>query len=105
MRKGLLFILSGPSGVGKDTLLKELLKTDLKITKCVTYTTRPPREGEKDGVDYRFVSLEEFERLKREKAFLEWAEVGGNLYATPRDWVERKLSEGEDVILKIDVQG
>ena len=105
MKKGLLFVLSGPSGVGKDTLLKELLKTDLKITKCVTYTTRSPRPGEVDGVDYKFVSLAEFEELKRNNAFLEWAEVGGNLYATPKDFVEKKLQEGEDVILKIDVQG
>jgi guanylate kinase len=105
LKKGLLFVLSGPSGVGKDTLLKELLKTDLKITKCVTYTTRSPRPGEVDGVDYKFVSLAEFEELKRNNAFLEWAEVGGNLYATPKDFVEKKLQEGEDVILKIDVQG
>ena len=105
MKKGLLFVLSGPSGVGKDTLLRELLKTDLKITKCVTYTTRPPRPGEVDGVDYKFISLAEFEELKKNNAFLEWAEVGGNLYATPKDFVEKKLQEGEDVILKIDVQG
>jgi guanylate kinase len=105
LKKGHLFVLSGPSGVGKDTLLRELLKTDLKISKCVTYTTRPPRPGEVDGVDYRFVSLAEFEKLKRNNAFLEWAEVGGNLYATPKDFVEKKLQEGEDVILKIDVQG
>jgi guanylate kinase len=105
LRKGLLFVLSGPSGVGKDTILKELLKTDLKITKCVTYTTRPPRPGEIDGYDYKFISLAKFEELKKDNAFLEWAEVGGNLYATPRDFVERKLEEGEDVILKIDVQG
>ena len=105
MRKGLLFVLSGPSGVGKDTILKELLKTDLKITKCVTYTTRLPRPGEIDGVDYKFISLAKFEELKKDDALLEWAEVGGNLYATPRDFVERKLEEGEDVILKIDVQG
>ena len=105
MKKGLLFVLSGPSGVGKDTLLRELLKTDLKISKCVTYTTRPPRPGEVDGVDYKFISLAEFEELKKNNAFLEWAEVGGNLYATPKDFVEKKLQEGEDVILKIDVQG
>lgn len=104
-RKGLLFVLSGPSGVGKDTLLRELLKTDLKLQKCVTYTTRPPREGEINGVDYRFISLEEFERKKGECAFLEWAEVGGNFYATPKDFVEEKLKKGEDIVLKIDVQG
>jgi len=105
LKKGLLFVLSGPSGVGKDTLLRELLKTDLKISKCVTYTTRPPRPGEVDGLDYKFISLAEFEELKKNNAFLEWAEVGGNLYATPKDFVEKKLREGEDVILKIDVQG
>jgi guanylate kinase len=105
LRKGLLFVLSGPSGVGKDTLLKELLKRDLRITKCVTYTTRPPRPGEVDGVDYKFLSLAEFEELKRNDAFLEWAEVGGNFYATPKDFVVKKLAEGEDIILKIDVQG
>jgi guanylate kinase len=105
LRRGLLFVLSGPSGVGKDTLLKELLKRDLRITKCVTYTTRPPRPGEVDGVDYKFLSLAEFEELKRNDAFLEWAEVGGNFYATPKDFVVKKLAEGEDIILKIDVQG
>ncbi len=101
----MLFVLSGPSGVGKDTLLKELLKTDLQIKKCVTYTTRQPREGEIEGVDYRFISLEEFNKKRKEGAFLEWAEVGGNLYGTPRDFVEEKLAEEEDIILKIDVQG
>lgn len=104
-KKGLLFVISGPSGVGKDTLLKELLKTDLKIQKCVTYTTRQPREGEIDGVDYKFISLDEFERKKEDGAFLEWAEVGGNFYATPREFVEEKLKEGKDIVLKIDVQG
>lgn len=104
-RRGLLFVISGPSGVGKDTLLRELLKTDLKVSKCVTYTTRPPRRGEIDGVDYKFITREQFEGLREVGAFLEWAEVGGNLYATPRDFVEEKLKEGEDVVLKIDVQG
>ncbi|MBC7326986.1 guanylate kinase [bacterium] len=103
--QALLFVLSGPSGVGKDTILSELLKTDLKIRKCVTYTTRSPRPTEIDGVDYKFITLEEFNRLKEEGAFLEWAEVGGNFYATPKDFVEEKLKNGEDVILKIDVQG
>lgn len=101
----MLFILSGPSGVGKDSILKELLKKDLGVVKCVTCTTRPPRAGEVEGVDYNFLSLEEFEKLKNEGEFLEWAEIGGNFYATPRKFVEENLSQGKDVILKIDVQG
>lgn len=101
----MLFILSGPSGVGKDSILKELLKRDIGVVKCVTCTTRSPRAGEVEGVDYNFLSRDEFERLKSEGEFLEWAEIGGNFYATPRKFVEECLSQGKDVILKIDVQG
>jgi guanylate kinase len=102
---GLLIVLSGPSGVGKDAVLLELAKIYPHFKRCVTTTTRPPRNGEADGVDYTFVSVSEFSRRAENNDFLEYANVHGNLYGTPRSWVEERLKEGVDVILKIDVQG
>lgn len=102
---GLLIVLSGPSGVGKDAILAEFLALGSGVKKAVTCTTRPPREGEVDGVDYTFLTEEEFERRKSEGGFLESAVYCGNMYGTPRDWVERETSLGHDVILKIEVQG
>ena len=102
---GLLIVLSGPSGVGKDAVLGEFLTLGTGARKCVTCTTRARREGEVDGVDYTFLTIEEFERRRREGGFLENAEYCGNSYGTPRDWVERETSLGHDVILKIEVQG
>lgn len=104
-RGGLLLVLSGPSGVGKDAVLAELEKIYPSVRRCVTVTTRPPRENERNGVDYTFVSAGEFRRRAEEGAFLEYAEVHGYLYGTPRQWVEDQLSKGIDVVLKIDVQG
>ena len=102
---GLLVVLSGPSGVGKDSVLDELNKIYPTAIKCVTMTTRQPRNGEVDGVDYTFVSVDEFRKCVDKGGFLEYAEVHGNLYGTPRRWVEANLEQGADIFLKIDVQG
>ncbi|GBC98498.1 Guanylate kinase [bacterium HR17] len=103
--RGRLFVVSGPSGVGKGTLVTEALKRLPHMRRAITYTTRPPRSGEVAGQDYHFVSPEEFERLKDEGAFLEWAEVYGNFYGSPRAEVERLRDAGYDVVLVLDVQG
>lgn len=104
-RKGRLFVISGPSGVGKGTITTEVLKRVPSLKKAVTYTTRTPRPGEVAGKDYHFVNRDEFERLKCQGEFLEWAEVYGNFYGSPKREVERLLSEGFDVVLVLDVQG
>ncbi len=103
--RGLLVVFSGPSGVGKDTVLDALKRTYPRFRRCVTSTTRPRRSYEQDGVDYTFLSASDFHRQIEQGGFLEWAEVHGNLYGTPKQWVEDRLEEGVDVILKIDVQG
>jgi guanylate kinase len=102
---GKLVILSGPSGVGKDTVINEWQAKNPDVRRVVAYTTRAPREGELDGRDYNFVSLELFQRLVEEGAFLEHKEVHGNLYATPLRDMEALLSDGHIAVLKIDVQG
>jgi len=104
-KRGLLFVLSAPSGAGKDSLLRILLENCENLYRCVTVTTRRRRETERDGVDYHFVSLDEFKAMQARGELLEWAEVFGNLYGTPKKPVEENLSAGRDVILKIDVQG
>lgn len=104
-RKGRLFVISGPSGVGKGTITIEVLKRVPSLKKVVTYTTRTPRPGEVAGKDYHFVNRDEFEKLKCQGEFLEWAEVYGNFYGSPKREVERLLSEGFDVVLVLDVQG
>ncbi len=107
----MLVILSGPSGVGKDTIIDELQRrerdSDLAGRRhyVVTVTTRAPREGEVDGVDYHFVTREDFLRIRAARGFLEANEVHGNWYGSPRDQVRAALSAGRDVMLKIDVQG
>jgi len=103
--QGLLIVISGPSGVGKDTVIKRLLELDPNLRYSVSYTTRAPRSGEVDGVNYHFASRDEFDRLIREGAFLEYATYGGNLYGTPIADLDRVRAEGRDVVLKIDVQG
>lgn len=102
---GLLLVLSGPSGVGKDAVLDELERIYPEVRRCVTTTTRPPRNTEVDGVDYTFTSVDDFRRRIESGGFLEYAEVYGHLYGTPRQWVEEHTAKGCDVILKIDVQG
>jgi len=104
-RRGLLIVISGPSGVGKDTVIKRLLELDPNLRYSVSYTTRRPRPGEVDAVNYHFVTREEFERLIREGAFLEYATYGGNLYGTPFAQLDQERGAGHDIVLKIDVQG
>ena len=102
---GLLIVISGPSGVGKDTVLRRLFQLDPALKYSVSYTTRPPRPGEIDGESYSFVNEAEFLSLIEQKEFLEWAKVYDHYYGTSRRRVEDALSRGEDIILKIDVQG
>ena len=104
-KKGLLIVISGPSGVGKDTLIKRLLELDRNLRYSVSCTTRPPRPGEVDGVDYSFVNRQGFQELVDEGAFLEHATYNGNLYGTLAERVERERDAGHDVVLKIEVKG
>ncbi len=101
----LLLVLSGPSGVGKDLLLSRLREAGRPYHFTVTATTRPMRGGEMDGVDYHFVTKEQFEAMIADDALLEWANVYGNYYGVPKAQVMQALRQGQDVILKIDVQG
>lgn len=105
MSRGSLVILSGPSGVGKDTALAAWHAADPRVTRVVACTTRKARPGEVDGVDYHFVALEEFLRLAEAGEFLEFKEVYGNHYATPIRHMEAILDAGDVAVLKIDVQG
>ena len=105
MQRGRLFILSGPSGSGKDSLLILSLPRVPNVRRCVTRTTRPIRPGEVAGADYEFVSEDEFKRLIDEGDFLEWAIVHGCYYGTPLSTVRHMQADGLDVLLKIDVQG
>ena len=101
----LLIVLSGPSGVGKDAVLTRMKKLGRPFHYVVTATTRLQREGEKNGVDYYFLSQEEFQQMVDKDQLLEWAEVYGNYYGVPRDEISKALSKGTDVIVKVDVQG
>ncbi len=104
--RGLLVVLSGPSGVGKGTVRKTLMNiTGHNFVYSVSMTTRPMRPGEVEGVDYYFVSREEFEKRIKEGKFLEYAEFVGNYYGTPLDKIEKQLNEGKEVIMEIEVQG
>lgn len=104
-RRNLLVVLSGPSGVGKDTLLKRLIEVCPGTERAVTYTTRDPRPGEVAGVDYNLVSIGEFRRMAERGDFLEYAEVHGNLYGSSLQAIREAREKGLDVVLKIDVQG
>ena len=104
-RRGLLFVLSSPSGAGKTTLARRLLAADRCLSMSVSVTTRAPRPGEVDGRDYRFIDAAEFARLQSAGELLEWAKVHGNLYATPRAAVLAALQGGCDVLFDIDWQG
>lgn len=103
--KGQLIVLSGPSGVGKSTVIAELLSQRKNIHFSVSFTTRQPRVGEQDGVNYNFVSREEFERMIAENELLEYAEYVNNYYGTSLKVIEEQLSQGIDVLLDIEVQG
>lgn len=104
-RKGKVVIVSGPSGVGKTTICREVVKRLKNVHLSVSFTTRTKSEAEIDGKDYRFISKEEFEQLIYKGLLLEHAEVFGNCYGTPKDKVEEALNNGETIILEIDVQG
>ncbi len=101
----ILLIVSGPAGSGKNTVCERLISENSNIVRAVTATTRKPREGELDGVDYHFLSVEEFENSIKAGDFYEWAKVHGNYYGTQKSEILEKLNSGRDVILIIDVQG
>lgn len=103
--KGLLVVLSAPAGCGKDTVLAEVKKTDENVKQSISMTTRAPRDGETDGVDYYFTSQEEFENKINENGFLEYVKYGINYYGTPKKAIEEMIADGKTVILKIEVEG
>jgi guanylate kinase len=103
--RGILFVVSSPSGGGKGTLIQRVLRKVPNLSYSVSFTTRAPRNGEENGREYFFVTREEFERMTAADEFLEWAHVHSKLYGTARKQVEREISEGRDIILEVDVQG
>lgn len=103
--RGILFVLSGPSGVGKGTVNRALRQQWNELEYSISVTTRKPRDGEKDGVDYFFKSRKAFEKMIEQNQLLEWAEYVGNYYGTPLQYVEECLQDGKDVMLEIEVQG
>lgn len=107
MAEGFLLVVSAPSGCGKTTILKQVMTKISNLEFSVSHTTRKPRLGERDGIDYHFVTKEQFIALRDQEpsGFLEWAEVHGNFYGTSRQAVEESLSAGKDVVLDIDIQG
>ena len=104
-QQGILVVVSGFSGAGKGTLMKELLKRYDNYALSVSATTRQPREGEKDGEDYFFVNREYFQQMIEEGRLVEYAQYVNHYYGTPRDYVEKKMAEGKDVILELEIQG
>jgi guanylate kinase len=104
-RRGLLFIVSAPSGTGKTTIVERLVQVVSRLRLSRSYTSRTARAGEQDGVDYNYISREQFEAMIAQQAFLEWADVFGNYYGTSAADTEQVLAAGEDVVLVIDVQG
>ena len=104
-KKGLLIVVSGPSGAGKGTICKEVLDRRSDIFVSTSATTREPRNGELEGINYFFITREEFEKKIEEDEFIEYAEVYKNLYGTPKETVLDKLNQGENILLEIDIQG
>lgn len=104
-RRGLMLVLSSPSGAGKSTIARLLLEKETNLSLSISVTTRPRRSSEVDGVHYHFIDDKRFEQLKAHDELLEWAEVHGNYYATPRGPVENALESGRDVLFDIDIQG
>ena len=103
--QGILVVVSGFSGAGKGTLMKELLKRYDNYALSISATTRAPREGETDGKEYFFVTKEQFEKMRDERKLVEYAQYVNNYYGTPMEYVEQKMAEGKDVILEIEIQG
>ncbi len=103
--QGKIVVITGPSGVGKGTVVQRLISDVPRVVKSVSVTTREKRAGEKDGVDYFFVDKAKFDELIKQDAFLEWAEFAGSFYGTPQTWVDEKVTQGYDVLLEIEVQG
>ncbi len=104
-RTGILFVISAPSGAGKTSICRELLALQPELRESISYTTRPMRAGEQDGVDYHFVAAAAFDRMIAEGAFIEWAEVHGNRYGTAGATLLQAGAAGQDLLLDIDVQG
>ena len=105
MIKGQIYVLSGPSGVGKGTVVKEVIKNGKDVVLSVSATTRSPREGEAEGINYFFKTHSEFEKMIEENAFMEWAKFCDNYYGTPKEAVFEKINNGIDVILEIETKG
>ena len=105
MKKGFLLVVSGPSGVGKGTVLHDLMNTQKNLVYSVSATTRKKRDGEIEGVSYFYKTHDEFKQMIKEDKFLEYAEVHNNYYGTPKEFVENKINDGKIVVLEIDVQG
>lgn len=104
-RRGLMLVISSPSGAGKSTIARNLLEKDKNISLSVSVTTRPRRQSEIEGIHYHFISKRDFERLRDNEELLEWAEVHGNFYGTPREPVEVAMAAGRDMLFDIDWQG
>lgn len=103
--KGILFIITAPSGTGKTSLVRALLQSDSNITLSISHTSRPPRSDEINGRDYHFISKPDFEEMQAHGEFLESAVVYGNLYGTSQQWINEAISSGKDILLEIDCQG
>ena len=101
----LFLVISGPSGVGKDAVLAKIQKSNSSIERIITVTTRPPRDREKNNADYYFVLTERFEEMIEHKELLEWATVYGNWYGVPKEPIKQALDRGQDIIVKVDIQG
>lgn len=102
---GILFVISAPSGAGKSSLIRAVLAEDRNLALSISHTTRPPRPGERDGIEYHFVDPATFQAMTERGEFLEAAEVHGNRYGTSQKWIEQALRQGRDVLLEIDWQG
>lgn len=104
-KRGLLVVISGPSGVGKSTVVRKLLKVNPRLKASISYTTRDSRPGEISGIHYHFINQKEFDRKVKNNDFIEWAKVHGFYYGTPRREIEEKLKKGQIVISEVDIQG